>query len=65
MKQDERRQMELRLLETNAGYEVLDVITQANVNLEEIPAEDFDSMVLQFSLKLPSTWRYHSSRQSA
>ena len=65
MKPEERRQIELRLFESNAGYELLNVIAQANVNLDEIAAEDFDSMVVQFSLKVPATRWQHSSRHRA
>jgi hypothetical protein len=65
MKQEERRQIERRLFESNAGYELVDVIAQANVNLDEIAAEDFDSMVVQFSLKGPATRWQLSSRRTA
>jgi hypothetical protein len=63
MKQEERRQIERRLFESNAGYELVDVIAQANLSLDEIAVEDFDSMVVQFSLKVPQRRSQFPSRE--
>jgi hypothetical protein len=65
MKQEERRQLELRLFESNAGYGLLDTIAQANVNLDEIPGEEIDSLVVQFSITVPPRRWQLPSRQSA
>jgi hypothetical protein len=65
MKQQERQQIELRLFESDAGYGLLDTIAQANVNLDEIPGEEIDSLVVQFSITVPPRRWQLPSRQSA
>jgi hypothetical protein len=44
-----RGRNEAHLLDTDGGYDVLDAIVQANVDLNNVTLEELDQMVIQFS----------------